>query len=224
LRKLKRGALSCERMQSIGRTVLRTTVLAYAALLIVGAWSYPDVPLLGPSATWARHVLGTLSVRPGMEIFNAGQPKPVEWKQSALCHRIVGIRENGAEVAIFDRVCPSPPPRFGSDGFEALLQRLSRATLDRRLLERTPAGKVAHGSRDVQRFIALGDWLCRSGDRELSSVRLLEQRQFQSYATGRYRSGPVLACVWYCDERPAPLPRCERLPTGAAVEVIGDRS
>ena len=214
-------ALSCERMHSIGRRILRTIVVCYSALLIVGAWPYRDVTLIGPAASQARRVLGSLSVRSGMEIFNAGEPRPVEWKQSALCHRLVGTLGDGTEEAIYDRPCPEPGPRVGSDSFEALLQRLSRATADRRLLERTPSGKVEHRSPDVRRFIALGDWLCRADDASLSSVRLLEQRQFRSYTTGAYRTGPVLECVWYCDERPAPLPRCSRLPADTGAALIG---
>jgi hypothetical protein len=210
-------------MQSIGRTVLRVLVLAYAALLIVGAWPYRDVPFVGAPANQARLVLGRLSVRPGMEIFNAGQPKPVEWKQHALCQKLVGFWADGREVPVFDGPCPAPGPRVGTDAFEALLQRLSRATSNRRLVERTPSGGVDHRSRDVQRFIALGDWLCRSSDPPLASVRLVEQREFQSYAIGTFRRGSVLECNWYCDERPAPLPRCRELPADAEAALIEER-
>jgi len=209
-------------MNPIGRWLLRITVLAYAALLIAGAWPYQAVPLVGPASAWASYALGLVSVRPGMPIFNAGEPRPVEWKLHALCQRLVGVRADGREEPLYDGACPAPGPRIGTAPLEALLQRLGRATSEPRLLARSASGEVDHRSRDARRFIALGDWACRTGSGRFRSVQLVQQRQFQSYATGAYRAAPVLECTWYCDEHPAPRARCERLPPDADAALVED--
>ena len=206
-------------MHSVGRALFRITVLAYAALLILGAWPYHDAPLLGPPAAFATDALAVVSVRPGMPIFNAGEPKPVEWKLRALCHRLVGVSRDGREHPLYERACPTRGPRIGTDPFEALLQRIARATSERRLLARTASGDVDHRSRDARRFIALGDFACRT-NAAFRSVRLVQQRQFQSYATGAYEAAPVLECTWYCDERPAPRANCRQLAADSDAALI----
>jgi hypothetical protein len=212
-------------MLLIGRFCFRTAILAYAALLIVGAWPYHAAPLIGPPAGWASRSLGKVSIRPGMPVFNAGEPARVEWKLHALCQQIVGLRATGAEegddegdeVPLYTPECPPTGFQIGVDSFRVMLLRIAKASSNRELLTAAPRGPVRR-SRSVRRYIALGDWFCRApegGGSRFDSVRLTQQRHFQSYDSGAYRRGPVLVCRWQCSEEPAPLPRCQQLPAAA---------
>lgn len=214
-------------MRSIGHLALRIAVLGYAALLIVGAWPFHAVPVVGPAAAFATRILGAVTLRPGMEIFNAGEPATVEWKLSALCHRLVGIRSDGKEEVLYARPCPGAGFRSGTDYFELMMQRLTRSTDERELLAREQ-GEVDHRLRGVQNFMALGDFACRAGGEGRASYRraqLVQQRRLQSYETGAYRGSELLRCTWFCDERPVPRPVCDRLPSDAPLALVrGDAS
>jgi hypothetical protein len=200
-------------MLSIGRLLFRAAILAYAAMLIVGAWPYQGVPVIGAPASWASRGLAKLSIVPGMPIFNAGEPAPVEWKLHASCHRIVGLPADGGEVPLYAPECPPSGLRNGVDSLEVMLLRLVRASSERDLL-------MASG----QRYSALGDWFCRSpeaGGSRFPSVQLTQQRQLQSYDSGALRSSAVLVCRWQCSDEPVPLPRCEQLPAGSEAAIVG---
>jgi hypothetical protein len=213
-------------MRRIGRLLFRTAVLAYAAMLIVGAWPYHAAPFVGAPASWASRALGKLSIVPGMPIFNAGQPAPVEWKLRASCQRIVGVRANGDEELLYAPECPPAGFQSGVDSFKVMLLRLARGSSDRQLLAVSAAGP-ARQSRAVRRYTALGDWFCRASEgagTRFPAVKLTQQRQHQSYESGALRVSPVLVCRWQCDEEPAPLPRCERLPADAEAAIVGRSS
>jgi hypothetical protein len=210
-------------MRRIGRLLFCSVILVYAAMLIVGAWPYQGVPVIGAPAGWASRSLAKLSIVPGMPIFNAGEPVPVEWKLHASCYRIVGLRADGGEVPLNARECPPSGFQSGVDSLEVMLLRLVRASSERELVM-TSGRDSARRSRAVQRYSALGDWFCRApeaGGSRFPRVQLTQQRQLQSYASGALRSSPVLVCRWQCSDESAPLPRCEQHPADSEAAILG---
>ena len=206
-------------MLSLGRVLFRATILAYAALLVAGAWPYHDVPAIGPTAAWASRILARVSIRPGMPVFNAGEPKRVAWKLAALCQRVVGVHagSEATEETLHSPECPPTGLQIGTDSFEVLIQRIARATNTAELLSqdgRPPNPR----SRGMRRYTALGDWFCRApeaGGSRFARIRLAQRREYQHYDTGERRSGRILTCSWQCDEAPAPRAQCLWLPADA---------
>jgi hypothetical protein len=189
-------------------------VLAYAALLVLGAWPSERTPVLGPLSRFAWDTLARVSVRPGMAIFQ--HESESDRVLVAHCLRVVGRTAEGRETRLWSPTCPPRGTVFGTDYQDVVMQRATRAARVAPLLPedgRLPRMTDPH----VQRFVAIGDWFCRSPDAgagRYDRVELTQQKLWRSYEDGRYLAGPPLVCAFDCGvTHRAPRPRC-RLASG----------
>lgn len=191
---------------------VRVAIVAWAALVVLAAWPWRDVPVLGPLSGFAERALARVSVVPGMAIFLHSQG---DEKLHAHCLRAVGMRPDGRREVLYAPRCPPHGFEWGVDPLEVTMQRIVRGTPARRLLEGAPDDATRLRFLGVRRYAAIGDWFCRSplaGAGDYASVSLTEQRVKVSYERGVYVVSDVLVCTWRCAQEPVPLPQCRLTP------------
>lgn len=202
--------------------VLRAAVVAWATLLVLGAWPWRGTPLLGSLSALAWSALEHLTVRPGMAIFRNAV---ADEKFHALCQRVEGVRPDGERDVLYRPTCPPVGFKWGVDPFEVVMVRLARATPRKRLLDDVPddAGRLRH--LEVRRYAAIGDYFCRSslaGRGDYDEVTLAEQVLGVSYRDGHRIASAVTVCSWRCAQEPVPIPHCRLAPADdPSVALVG---
>jgi hypothetical protein len=202
--------------------VLRAAVLAWAALLVLGAWPWRGTPLLGALSTLAWDALERLTVRPGMAIFRNSVG---DEKFHALCQRVEAIRADGRREILYQPTCPPVGFKAGVEPFEVVMLRIARATPRARLLESDPDDARRLRYLEVRRYAAVGDYFCHSslaGGGDYDEVTLAEQLLTVSYRDGRRIASKVTVCSWRCGQQPVPVPHCRLAPADdPSVALVG---
>jgi hypothetical protein len=197
-----------KRFAAVRAVVVRLLLVIYVPLVVLGAYPFPETPLIGPAGVFARKSLARLSVSPGLQVF-PGVSNDIA--STSKCIRITGESQEGVWSVLYQNDCPPKSNwhvvRHQLVHHHFMGMNIAKVLRNWKKLPRRP-------KEPLRRMVALGDLACHSrefGPEPRKQARLEVSEKLRNVRDGRHLTAEM-RCRYECQADALALPQCKPEP------------